>query len=72
MKKWMFLVVLFLGLIALVGCKPSNNEDLTFTVTFELVEGTSFTSQVITNGGKVTKPADPEREGYVFDTWMNG
>lgn len=72
MKKWMFLVVLFLGLIALVGCKPSNNEDLTFTVTFELVEGTNFTSQVITNGGKVTKPADPEREGYVFDTWMNG
>ena len=44
--------------------KPANP-----TVTFEPNGGTAVDSQTVTNGEKVPKPANPTREGYVFDDW---
>lgn len=38
-----------------------------YTVTFE---GADVASQTVEHGNKVTKPADPTKEGYTFDGWF--
>ena len=40
-----------------------------FTVTFNTDGGTNIPSQTVNYGGKVTKPADPEKTGYDFINW---
>ena len=40
------------------------------TVTFDSRGGSSVESQTVPDGGKVTKPANPSKEGYVFDCWL--
>ncbi len=74
MKKWIFVLLLVFGLTWLAACEKEPNVPITYTVTFETGEGgTSIPAQEITNGGKVVKPADPTRDGYVFTgEWMNG
>jgi uncharacterized protein YjdB len=74
MKKWLFVLLLAFGLTWLVACEKEPVVPITYTVTFDTGEGgTTIPSQVITNGGKVTKPSDPTRDGFVFtDVWMNG
>ena len=40
------------------------------TITFlESLGGNIIYSQTVAHGGKVTKPADPTRAGYIFDAW---
>lgn len=41
----------------------------TCTVRFETGEGSAVESQSIPRGGKIAKPADPTREGYVLRGW---
>lgn len=43
-----------------------------YTVTFDSKGGSAVTSQNVPEGGKVTKPADPTREGYTFNGWNLG
>lgn len=63
-------LILMLGLIA--SCRDSEDE-LVFTVTFDTAGGTEIASQEVDNGGKVAKPEDPEKEGYVFSgEWLYG
>jgi len=53
--------------LGLNGCKKKDKE---FTVTFETgAGGSAVAQQIVKDGGKVTKPADPTRDGYVFDKW---
>ena len=40
-----------------------------YTVTFNTNGGSAVASQTITAGGKVTKPADPTKDGYTFAGW---
>jgi uncharacterized repeat protein (TIGR02543 family) len=40
-----------------------------YTVTFNSVGGSSVTSQTVSSGGKVTRPANPTRAGYTFAGW---
>ena len=40
-----------------------------YTVTFNSNGGSTVTSQSVRSGNKVTKPADPTKEGYTFDGW---
>ena len=43
---------------------------LKVTVTFDSNQGTAVDSQLVTVGDKVTKPADPAKEGYTFTGWF--
>ena len=40
-----------------------------YTVTFDPDGGTAVTEQTVAYGGKVSKPAQPTREGYTFAEW---
>lgn len=42
----------------------------TFTVTFESNGGDPVATQTVPEGGKATKPADPEYTGYTFGGWF--
>ena len=44
---------------------------ITHTVTFSNPQGTD-TTQTVTDGGCVKRPADPTRNGYLFDGWFIG
>ena len=48
-------------------------EEKKYTVTFNTDGGSEITSKEINEGEKVTKPADPTKEGYKFVKWqLNG
>ncbi len=40
-----------------------------FTVTFESGGGTEIPAQTVREGGRASRPADPDRDGYVFTGW---
>ena len=42
---------------------------LPHTVTFNTGEGSAVDAQVVADGAKATKPADPTRDGFVFAGW---
>lgn len=42
----------------------------TYTVTFDSDGGDAIDPQTIEEGGKVTKPTDPEKTGYTFGGWF--
>ncbi|MCR5454998.1 MAG: InlB B-repeat-containing protein, partial [Bacteroidales bacterium] len=44
----------------------------TYTVTFDTDGGTTINAQIVDKDGKVTKPADPTKDGYNFKGWNNG
>lgn len=69
-KRLLSLFSIVIALILLVACFGGGSKS--FTVTFNLNEGTStaIEAQTIKNGGLVDKPADPTREGYNFNYWV--
>ncbi|QWB96219.1 InlB B-repeat-containing protein [Mycoplasmatota bacterium] len=71
MKKILLTVTFLLAVVLLVGCN-GNTSPLTYTVTFDSDGGSQVESQDILNGGKVTQPEDPTKDGYVFSgEWKN-
>ena len=48
---------------------PVPPEPVTYTVTFDLGDGTIYTEQTVEEGDTATKPQDPSKEGYTFEGW---
>ena len=62
-----------LAITSLASCKKSDHdapsEKKYFTVTFDSNGGSEVQSLKIAEGGKVSKPQDPQRDNYIFDCW---
>ena len=70
MKRKIFLL-LVMGVFlttTLFGCSCSKKEE--FTITFDSNGGSSVASQTVLKDELVTKPTDPTKDGYIFDTWL--
>gem|GEM_PF-3372033 len=50
--------------------KWTENKPATFTVTFDSDGGSAVEAQTVTAGGTATKPADPTKEGFTFNSWL--
>ena len=69
-NKLNFLTAIALIMTIAIGFSSCKKKEKEFTVTFETGAGGSLVDQqVVKQGGKVVKPADPTRDGYVFDKW---
>ncbi|MCL1794304.1 MAG: S-layer homology domain-containing protein [Oscillospiraceae bacterium] len=44
---------------------------ITYTVKFDTDDGSAVSDQVVSSGGKATKPDDPTKEGYTFAGWYS-
>jgi len=68
-KKLLFLMVIFS--VLLMSCTEPEvpSEVVTYTVTFNSDGGTAVTSLTVDENALVTEPADPTKEGYVFEYW---
>ena len=71
--KGLFCLLLTLTvIIALASCQLiGGSRNKKFTVDFKDGD-TVVSTQTVSQGSTVTKPADPTKEGYVFDGWYNG
>ncbi len=59
--------------IAIIVFLVTKNTDAVYTISFNTNGGNEVVSQQIEEGKKVTKPADPSKEGYEFLGWyLNG
>ncbi|MCL2079945.1 MAG: DUF4214 domain-containing protein [Oscillospiraceae bacterium] len=54
---------------SIVAAVDDVNEAETVPVAFNYMDGRPNTSVKVVKSGAITRPADPEREGYVFDGW---
>jgi len=86
MKKLLaFLLIITLSVVlvfALSSCDttepPTDDEndggnEETYTVTFDVSGGNEvIPNQTVKSGGKIEKPTDPTRDGYMFDGWYVG
>ena len=59
------------GLIAIVLCIAFGLSHSGYTVTFDANGGTDVPPQELEYGDLIEEPADPAREGYVFDGWYS-
>lgn len=78
MKKLLaFLLILTLSVVlvfALSSCDiTGDNGNEFYTVTFDVSGGNeAIPNQTVKSGGKIEKPTDPTRDGYMFDGWYAG
>ncbi len=76
MKKTAIIIfMLLLSLALLVSCTGKDKEETTeakyCTVTFNSAGGGAVEPSKVLEGNKVTEPTVPERDGYIFDGWLD-
>ncbi len=76
MKKVKFLILTafaFIMILGLCACGGNEEENIPstqyFTVTFDTWGGSEIESLKIAANGKISEPAAPERDNYIFDGW---
>ena len=83
MKKFLLLfLVVMMAVCALAACNKQNDPATTTTTTmttttvcprFNVVfEGATVEPQIVSLGDAVVKPADPVKDGFIFDGWFCG
>ncbi len=55
-----------------VTVEPASNKNQTYTVIFNSNGGSIVESQVVKKNGLAKQPANPTRNGYIFDGWYTG
>ena len=63
----LFVLLIGLGVFGIVYLKNNTKE---YTVTFNSDGGSNVPSQTVKEGGLVTKPNNPVKEGYTFVEWL--
>ena len=66
LRKLLFICLLVALVAVLASCGTK------YTVTFDSDGGTAVAEQVVKKGQPASKPADPTKEGFIFDGWFNG
>ncbi|VEU79878.1 InlB B-repeat-containing protein [Haploplasma axanthum] len=62
-KKFVVLVLVVMGVIGLVSCKPEITKNVVEFV------NTEFSNDKVEDGSKLLRLSDPLKDGYVFDDW---
>lgn len=68
------LAVLLISFVGLYACGEKDsggeaNQTVYYTVTFDANGGSAVESRKVADGGYVTEPSAPSRDGYVFNGW---
>ena len=61
------IVIAIVVILLLKGCSGKTKQ---YQVTFDTNGGSTVSSVKVDENGKVTKPADPTKEGYIFEGWF--
>jgi len=73
MKKIFALILtVAMALLAFSACKDKEEDNKSYTVTFDSDGGSEVASQTVESGEKATKPADPVKDRYTFLGWFVG
>lgn len=76
MKKFLIIIILFLGLTVLNGCEKEEeipvDEDIYYTVTFVDYNNEVILEVEVLEFTTVTPPTAPVRDGYIFKGWSKG
>ena len=72
-KKSLFILIIALIVSLFISCTSEVAKPKQYTVTFDSNGGSEVASIAVTEGEKISEPADPTREWYLFGEWqLNG
>ncbi len=60
------LIIVILAMLLIRACRGEGKE---YVITFDTNGGSTMNAMVVKENGKLEKPEDPTREGYIFDGW---
>lgn len=71
MKATIQRIISLLTIVVLIGCLFSAcSKEITYTVVFDSMGGSSVESQIVKEGEVITKPNNPQKEGFTFIEWQ--
>lgn len=73
-KRFSFAILGLIMVFALIACDPTEDptdpvDPVTYEVTFDSNEGTAVSPITVEENETVSEPADPTKEGFIFQYW---